>query len=84
MTRTTITKTTYSWGTVRVLTCGASYSLVLFPDIYAAVEALPDGGLFSFADETGRVWSARRRGTQLHFRTDRQGYRFTVDAAALA
>jgi hypothetical protein len=53
--------TTYSWGTLRVLTKGSIYTAVLHPESWEKVK----GGSGSFRDEQRNLWKIEKSGSDI-------------------
>ena len=57
----------YSWGTMKTVHHGADFSIPLHPEHHQAIAKLKDEQEHKFRDETGRDWTARRKGEDVHF-----------------
>jgi len=57
----------YSWGTMKTVHHGSSFSIPLHPEHHQAIAKLKDEQEHHFKDETGRHWTARRKGEDVHF-----------------
>lgn len=57
----------YSWGTMKTVHHGADFSIPLHPEHHQAIAKLKDEQEHKFKDETGRHWTARRKGDDVHF-----------------
>jgi hypothetical protein len=57
----------YSWGTMKTVHHGADFSIPLHPEHHQAIAKLKDEQEHHFKDETGRHWTARRKGDEVHF-----------------
>jgi hypothetical protein len=57
----------YSWGTMKTVHHGADFSIPLHPEHHKAIAKLKDEQEHHFKDETGRHWTARRKGDEVHF-----------------
>lgn len=57
----------YSWGTMKTVHHGADFSIPLHPEHHQAISKLKDEQEHKFRDETGRDWTARRKGDEVHF-----------------
>lgn len=57
----------YSWGTMKTVHHGADFSIPLHPEHHQAIAKLKDEQEHHFKDETGRHWTARRKGDDVHF-----------------
>lgn len=66
----TVETNKYSWGTMKVVHHGSSFSIPLHPEQHQAIAKLKDGQEHKFKDETGRNWTARRKGNKVHFNSD--------------
>ena len=71
----------YSWGTMKTVHHGASFSIPLHPEHHQAIHKLKDGESHSFTDETKSKWKATREGDKVHFHGEgpgNRGYKTTV------
>lgn len=57
----------YSWGTMKTIHHGNSFSIPLHPEHHQAISKLKDGESHSFKDETKAKWTATRKGPTVHF-----------------
>jgi len=57
----------YSWGTMKTVHHGSDFSIPLHPEHHQAIAKLKDEQEHKFKDETGRHWTARRKGEDVHF-----------------
>lgn len=73
----------YSWGTMKTVHHGADFSIPLHPEHHQAIAKLKDEQEHKFKDETGRHWTARRKGEDVHFHSANDGPKTTVKHADL-
>jgi hypothetical protein len=73
----------YSWGTMKTIHHGADFSIPLHPEHHQAIAKLGDEGEHKFKDETGRHWTARRKGDDVHFHSANDGPKTVVKHDAL-
>lgn len=57
----------YSWGTMKTIHHGNSFSIPLHPDHQESISKLKDGDTHVFKDETRAKWTATRKGPTVHF-----------------
>ena len=57
----------YSWGTMKTIHHGSDFSIPLHPEHHQEIAKLSDEQEHKFKDETGRHWTARRKGEDVHF-----------------
>lgn len=74
----TVATKKYSWGTMKTIHQGADFSIPLHPEHHQAIAKLKDEQEHKFKDETGRHWTARRKGEDVHFQSANQGNSTTV------
>ena len=63
----TVKTDTYSWGKMKTVHHGSSFSIPLHPEHHEAIAKLKDQQEHKFKDETGRHWTAKRDGEDVHF-----------------
>jgi len=63
----------YSWGTMKTVHHGSDFSIPLHPEHHQAIAKLKDEQEHKFKDETGRHWTARRKGDEVHFQGANNG-----------
>ena len=68
----------YSWGTMKTVHHGSSFSIPLHPEHHQAIAKLKDEQEHKFKDETGRHWTARRKGEDVHFQGANDGNKTKV------
>jgi hypothetical protein len=68
----------YSWGTMKTVHHGASFSIPLHPEHHQAIHALKDQQEHKFKDETGRHWTAKRDGENVHLHSANDGPKTTI------
>lgn len=73
----------YSWGTMKTVHHGADFSIPLHPEHHEAIAKLKDEQEHKFKDETGRHWTARRKGNDVHFQGANGGNSTKVKHSAL-
>jgi hypothetical protein len=78
----TVSVKTYSWGTLRIISRGISYSCIIHPEHWAVIESAPDGAPVSFTDETGRRWRGTKQDGNLQLRS--KSYWLSVPLSRLA
>ena len=77
----TVKTSKYSWGTMKHVEHGHSFSIPLHPEHHQAIHNLKDGESHSFTDETKSKWKATREGDKVHFHGASRGndsYKTTV------
>lgn len=65
----------YSWGTMKHVEHGHSFSIPLHPEHHQAIHKLKSGESHSFTDETKSKWKATREGDKVHFHGQGAGNR---------
>ena len=66
---TSMKRTDYSWGILRVMEIGSSFSIVIHPDGWDIIDqVITDNKERSFEDETGQKWMVSRTGQLLSFK----------------
>lgn len=68
----------YSWGTMKTVHHGSSFSVPLHPEHHQAIHALKDQQEHKFKDETGRHWTAKRDGDNVHLHSANDGPKTTI------
>jgi hypothetical protein len=68
----------YSWGTMKTVHHGASFSIPLHPEHHQAIAKLHDNQEHKFKSEDGRHWTAKRMGDDVHFHSANNGPKTTV------
>lgn len=63
----------YSWGTMKTVHHGHDFSVPLHPEHHQAIHALKDNQEHKFKDETGRHWTAKRMGDDVHLHSANNG-----------
>lgn len=63
----------YSWGTMKTVHHGADFSIPLHPEHHQAISKLKDNQEHKFKDETGKHWTAKRMGDNVHFQGANNG-----------
>jgi hypothetical protein len=74
----------YSWGTMKTVHQGSSFSIPLHPEHHEAIAKLKDQQEHKFKDETGRHWTAKRQGDDVHFQGANDGNSTKVPHKAIA
>jgi hypothetical protein len=64
-----IKKEKYSWGNLRVIYSGISFSVIIHPEHWAKIDNLKSGEKIKFRDETREVWRCEFDGKNLTFFT---------------
>lgn len=57
----------YSWGTMKTVHKGASYSIPLHPEHHEHIAKMKDGQVHDIKTEDGRQWHVKREGDTVHF-----------------
>ena len=57
----------YSWGTMKTVHHGSDFSIPLHPEHHQEIAKLKDQQEHKFKDETGRHWTAKKMGDNVHF-----------------
>ena len=73
LTEATVKTQKYSWGTMKTVHHGADFSIPLHPEHHQAISKLKDNQEHKFKDETGRHWTAKRMGDDVHFQGANNG-----------
>ena len=73
LTEATVKTQKYSWGTMKTVHHGADFSIPLHPEHHQAIAKLKDNQEHKFKDETGRHWTAKRMGDDVHFQGANNG-----------
>jgi len=68
----------YSWGTMKTVHHGSDFSIPLHPEHHEAIANLKDQQEHKFKDETGRHWTAKKSGEDVHFQSANNGPKTTV------
>jgi hypothetical protein len=63
----------YSWGTMKTVHHGKDFSIPLHPEHHEPIAKLKDNQEHKFKDETGRHWTAKRMGDDVHFHSANDG-----------
>lgn len=81
----TVKTSKYSWGTMKTIHHGSSFSIPLHPEHHQPISKLKDGDSHSFKDETGTSWNATREGDNVHFKSvgSKSGMKTTVPHKSL-
>lgn len=74
----------YSWGTMKTVHQGSSFSIPLHPEHHEAIAKLKDQQEHKFKDETGHHWTAKRQGDDVHFQGANDGNSTKVPHKAIA
>jgi hypothetical protein len=83
LTEATVETKKYSWGTMKTVHHGKDFSVPLHPEHHKAIAKLKDEQEHKFKDETGRHWTARRKGDDVHLHSGNDGPKTTVKHADL-
>lgn len=78
LTEATVETKKYSWGTMKTVHHGKDFSVPLHPEHHQAIAKLKDEQEHKFKDETGRHWTARRKGNDVHFHSGNDGPKTVV------
>lgn len=84
LTEATVETKKYSWGTMKTVHHGASFSIPLHPEHHQAIAKLKDEQEHKFKSEDGRHWTARRKGDEVHFHSANDGPKTMVKHSALS
>ena len=74
----------YSWGTMKTVHHGSSFSIPLHPEHHQAIAKLKDQQEHKFKDETNRHWTAKRSGDDVHFQSANDGPKTTVKHSTMS
>lgn len=74
----------YSWGTMKTAHHGASFSVPMHPENHKAIHSLKDTQEHKFKDETGRHWTAKRMGDDVHLHSANDGPKTKIKHSDLA
>jgi hypothetical protein len=80
----TVKTDSYSWGKMKTVHHGSSFSIPLHPEHHEAIAKLKDQQEHKFKDETGRHWTAKRDGDDIHFQGANGGNKTKVAHKSLA
>lgn len=83
LTEATVKTEKYSWGTMKTVHHGKDFSIPLHPEHHQAIAKLKDEQEHKFKDETGRHWTARRKGEDVHFQSANDGPKTQVKHSEL-
>jgi membrane protease subunit (stomatin/prohibitin family) len=70
----------YSWGTMKTVHHGSDFSIPLHPEHHQEIAKLKDQQEHKFKDETGRHWTAKKMGDNVHFQGANGGGKTHVPA----
>jgi len=73
LTEATVKTQKYSWGTMKTIHHGSSFSIPLHPEHHQEIAKLKDQQEHKFKDETGRHWTAKRMGDDVHLHSANDG-----------
>jgi hypothetical protein len=74
----------YSWGTMKTIHQGSDFSIPLHPEHHQEIAKLKDQQEHKFKDETGRHWTAKRSGDDVHFQGANGGNSTTVKHSTMS
>ena len=74
----------YSWGTMKTVHHGSDFSIPLHPEHHQEIAKLKDQQEHKFKDETGRHWTAKRSGDDVHFQGANGGNSTTVKHSTMS
>jgi hypothetical protein len=74
----------YSWGTMKTVHHGSDFSIPLHPEHHQEIAKLKDQQEHKFKDETGRHWTAKRSGDDVHFQGANGGSSTTVKHSTMS
>jgi hypothetical protein len=80
----TVKTDNYSWGKMKTVHHGSSFSIPLHPEHHEAIAKLKDQQEHKFKDETGRHWTAKRDGDDVHFQGANGGNKTKVTHKSIA
>ena len=80
----TVKTDNYSWGKMKTVHHGSSFSIPLHPEHHEAIAKLKDQQEHKFKDETGRHWTAKRDGEDVHFQGANGGNKTKVAHKSIA
>jgi hypothetical protein len=80
----TVKTDNYSWGKMKTVHHGSSFSIPLHPEHHEAIAKLKDQQEHKFKDETGRHWTAKRAGDDVHFQGANGGNKTKVAHKSIA
>ena len=80
----TVKTDSYSWGKMKTVHHGSSFSIPLHPEHHEAIAKLKDQQEHKFKDETGRHWTAKRDGEDVHFQGANGGNKTKVAHKSIA
>jgi hypothetical protein len=66
-TKVTVDTKKYSWGTMKTVHHGSSFSIPLHPEHHKEIAKLKDQQEHKFKTEDGKHWTAKRSGDDVHF-----------------
>lgn len=73
----------YSWGTMKTIHSGSDFNIPLHPEHHQAIAKLEDEQEHHFKTEDGKSWTARRKGTDVHFQGANGGNSAVVSHASM-
>jgi hypothetical protein len=73
----------YSWGTMKTIHKGASYSIPLHPEHHEHIAKMKDGQVHDIKTEDGRQWHVKREGDTVHFHGANGGPKTSVPHSSL-
>ena len=80
----TVKTDNYSWGKMKTVHHGSSFSIPLHPEHHEAIAKLKDQQEHKFKDETGRHWTAKRDGDDVHCQGANGGNKTKVTHKSIA
>ena len=73
----------YSWGTMKTVHHGSSFSIPLHPEHHQAIAKLKDQQEHKFKTEDGKHWTAKRDGEKVHFQGANNGGKTSVSHSTM-
>ena len=73
----------YSWGTMKTIHSGSDFNIPLHPEHHEAIAKLENEQEHHFKTEDGKSWTARRKGSDVHFQGANGGNSAVVSHASM-
>jgi hypothetical protein len=83
LTEATVDTKKYSWGTMKTVHHGSSFSIPLHPEHHQAIAKLKDQQEHKFKTEDGKHWTAKRDGDKVHFQGANNGGKTSVSHSTM-
>jgi hypothetical protein len=84
ITEATVKTQKYSWGTMKTIHHGSSFSIPLHPEHHQAIAKLKDQQEHKFKTEDGKHWTAKKSGEDVHFQGANGGNSTTVKHSTMS